>query len=46
MDETPLEFPRKDNMIEEVEDPTEVNRLPKKIKTTEEVEFNKPEQGI
>jgi len=27
--------------IEEVEDPTEVNRLPKKIKTTEEVEFNK-----
>ena len=27
--------------IEEVEDPSEVNRLPKKIKTTEEVEFNK-----
>jgi regulator of replication initiation timing len=27
--------------IEEVVDPTEVDRLPKKIKTTEEVEFNK-----
>jgi len=27
--------------MEEVEDPSEVNRLPKKIKTTEEVEFNK-----
>lgn len=30
--------------VEEVEEPTEVNeRLPKKIKTTEEVEFNKEE---
>ena len=30
-----------EEVVEEVEDPTEVNRLPKKIKTTEEVEFNK-----
>ena len=33
-----------EEILEEVEDPTEVNeRLPKKIKTTEEVEFNKEE---
>ena len=30
-----------EEVVEEVEDPSEVNRLPKKIKTTEEVEFNK-----
>ena len=33
-----------EEVVEEVEEPTEVNeRLPKKIKTTEEVEFNKEE---
>jgi len=33
-----------EEIVEEVEDPSEVNeRLPKKIKTTEEVEFNKEE---
>ena len=35
------EVEMEEEVIEEVEDPSEVNRLPKKIKTTEEVEFNK-----
>jgi len=30
-----------EEVVEEVVEPSEVNRLPKKIKTTEEVEFNK-----
>ena len=38
------EVEMEEEVVEEVEEPTEVNeRLPKKIKTTEEVEFNKEE---